>query len=76
MANSMLTHDTESPNPKPPNKHEARPQGQRLNSITRTADPRVKHDIQLITHRIGIDDYQAGFDAMRSGNSGKVVMDW
>ena len=30
----------------------------------------------LITHRIGIDDYQAGFDAMRSGNSGKVVMDW
>jgi threonine 3-dehydrogenase len=30
----------------------------------------------LITHRIGIDDFQAGFDAMRSGNSGKVVMDW
>ncbi|TIX44601.1 MAG: L-threonine 3-dehydrogenase, partial [Mesorhizobium sp.] len=30
----------------------------------------------LITHRIGIDDYQTGFDAMRSGNSGKVVMDW
>ena len=30
----------------------------------------------LITHRIGIDDYQAGFDAMRSGSSGKVVMDW
>lgn len=30
----------------------------------------------LITHRIGIDDYEAGFAAMRSGNSGKVVMDW
>jgi threonine 3-dehydrogenase len=30
----------------------------------------------IITHRIGIDDFQAGFDAMRSGNSGKVVMDW
>jgi threonine 3-dehydrogenase len=30
----------------------------------------------LITHRIGIDDFQAGFEAMKSGNSGKVVMDW
>ncbi|MFZ1774190.1 MAG: L-threonine 3-dehydrogenase [Rhizobiaceae bacterium] len=30
----------------------------------------------LITHRIGIDDFQAGFAAMRSGQSGKVVMDW
>jgi len=30
----------------------------------------------LITHRIGIDDFQQGFDAMCSGNSGKVVMDW
>lgn len=30
----------------------------------------------LITHRIGIDDYQAGFDAMRSGQAAKVVMDW
>jgi len=30
----------------------------------------------LITHRIGINDYEAGFAAMRSGNSGKVVMDW
>ena len=29
----------------------------------------------LITHRIGIDDYREGFEAMRSGNSGKVVMD-
>lgn len=30
----------------------------------------------LITHRIGIDDYEAGFGAMRSGEAGKVVMDW
>ncbi len=30
----------------------------------------------LITHRIGIDDFQDGFEAMRSGSSGKVVMDW
>jgi threonine 3-dehydrogenase len=30
----------------------------------------------LITHRIGIDDFEAGFAAMRSGDAGKVVMDW
>jgi threonine 3-dehydrogenase len=30
----------------------------------------------LITHRIGIGDFKAGFAAMRSGNAGKVVMDW
>ena len=30
----------------------------------------------LITHRIGIDDFEDGFAAMISGNSGKVVMDW
>ncbi|RWO65534.1 MAG: L-threonine 3-dehydrogenase, partial [Mesorhizobium sp.] len=30
----------------------------------------------LITHRIGVDDFQTGFEAMKSGNSGKVVMDW
>ena len=30
----------------------------------------------LITHRIGIDDFEAGFDAMLSGEAGKVVMDW
>ena len=30
----------------------------------------------IITHRIGIDDYREGFEAMASGNSGKVVMDW
>lgn len=30
----------------------------------------------IITHRLAIDDYQEGFEAMRSGNAGKVVMDW
>ncbi|MEM7733341.1 MAG: L-threonine 3-dehydrogenase [Pseudomonadota bacterium] len=30
----------------------------------------------LITHRISIDDFEQGFSAMISGNSGKVVMDW
>lgn len=30
----------------------------------------------LITHRLGADEFQAGFDAMRSGESGKVVLDW
>ena len=30
----------------------------------------------VITHRIRIDDFRDGFEAMRSGNSGKVVMDW
>jgi len=30
----------------------------------------------LITHRIGIDDFSDGFAAMRSGEAGKVVMDW
>ncbi len=30
----------------------------------------------LITHRIPIDDFEAGFEAMHSGSTGKVVMDW
>jgi threonine 3-dehydrogenase len=30
----------------------------------------------LITHRISADDYREGFAAMRSGEAGKVVMDW
>ena len=30
----------------------------------------------LITHRLKIDDFRDGFAAMRSGESGKVVMDW
>ncbi|MGH6859260.1 MAG: L-threonine 3-dehydrogenase, partial [Phyllobacterium sp.] len=30
----------------------------------------------IITHRLPIDDFQAGFDAMRAGSSGKVVLSW
>jgi threonine 3-dehydrogenase len=30
----------------------------------------------VITHRVAVDDYQAGFAAMLSGNSGKVILDW
>ena len=30
----------------------------------------------LITHRMGAEDFETGFDAMRSGNSGKVILDW
>jgi len=30
----------------------------------------------LITHRIGIDQFEQGFDHMISGEAGKVVMDW
>ncbi|PMG52647.1 hypothetical protein BCU89_20220 [Vibrio splendidus] len=30
----------------------------------------------IITHHFKIDDFQAGFDAMRSGLSGKVILDW
>ncbi len=30
----------------------------------------------VITHRISIDDFEEGFAAMISGDSGKVVMDW
>lgn len=30
----------------------------------------------LITHRIGIDEFDSGFQAMKSGKSGKVVMEW
>ena len=31
---------------------------------------------EIITHRFGIDDFEQGFDAMRSGQSGKVILDW
>ena len=31
---------------------------------------------RVITHRFGVDDFEAGFAAMRSGLSGKVVLDW
>jgi threonine 3-dehydrogenase len=30
----------------------------------------------LITHRYAADEFQKGFDAMRSGRSGKVILDW
>jgi threonine 3-dehydrogenase len=30
----------------------------------------------VITHRFGVDAFEQGFDAMRSGQSGKVVLDW
>ncbi len=30
----------------------------------------------IITHRYPVDDYQEAFDVMRSGQSGKVVLDW
>ena len=31
---------------------------------------------RVITHRYKADDFQKGFDAMRSGKSGKVILDW
>jgi threonine 3-dehydrogenase len=30
----------------------------------------------VVTHRFPIDDFQAAFDVMRSGKSGKVILDW
>ncbi|MDE1464708.1 L-threonine 3-dehydrogenase [Spartinivicinus poritis] len=30
----------------------------------------------MITHRFHVDDFQQGFDIMRSGQSGKVVLNW
>ena len=30
----------------------------------------------VITHRLNWREYKDGFDAMRSGNSGKVILDW
>lgn len=30
----------------------------------------------VITHRFGVDDFRDGFAAMKSGQSGKVVLDW
>jgi threonine 3-dehydrogenase len=30
----------------------------------------------IITHRFHVDDFQQGFDAMRSGNAGKVILEW
>jgi threonine 3-dehydrogenase len=31
---------------------------------------------KVITHRFGYSDYQKGFEAMKSGQAGKVVLDW
>lgn len=31
---------------------------------------------RVITHRFAVDDFEAGFAAMKSGKSGKVVLDW
>ena len=31
---------------------------------------------RVITHRYGADEFQKGFDAMRSGKSGKVILEW
>jgi len=30
----------------------------------------------ILTHRFDVDDFQKGFDIMRSGLSGKVILDW
>lgn len=30
----------------------------------------------IITHHYKVDDFQQGFDAMRSGQSGKVILSW
>ena len=30
----------------------------------------------IITHHFNVDDFQQGFDAMRSGQSGKVILSW
>jgi threonine 3-dehydrogenase len=30
----------------------------------------------VITHRYRFDEYENGFDAMRAGGSGKVILDW
>ena len=30
----------------------------------------------VITHRLGIEEYQKGFETMASGHSGKVILDW
>ncbi len=30
----------------------------------------------IITHRFPVDNFIEGFEAMRSGKSGKVILDW
>ena len=31
---------------------------------------------KVITHRLKVADYAEGFETMRSGQSGKIVLDW
>ncbi len=31
---------------------------------------------EIITHRFHYTDFQQGFDIMRSGESGKVILNW
>jgi threonine 3-dehydrogenase len=34
-------------------------------------------DLQpVITHRFAYHDFEQGFEVMRSGNSGKVILNW
>jgi threonine 3-dehydrogenase len=30
----------------------------------------------IITHRLPVEDYRDGFEIMKSGHSGKVILDW
>jgi threonine 3-dehydrogenase len=30
----------------------------------------------VITHRMRVEDFREGFETMRSGRSGKIVLDW
>jgi threonine 3-dehydrogenase len=30
----------------------------------------------VITHRYSYKDFEKGFEAMRSGNTGKVILEW
>ena len=30
----------------------------------------------VITHRFSYKDFEQGFEVMRSGNSGKVILEW
>jgi threonine 3-dehydrogenase len=31
---------------------------------------------KVITHRLPVEDFNQGFEIMRSGQSGKIVLDW
>ena len=31
---------------------------------------------EIITHRMDVRDFEAGFAAMNSGKAGKVILDW